>query len=402
MKKLILSMVLVGATTLAFGQKKVVRSAEKNLKSGDYATALSEIEAALQDPETGSDPETTLLKAQIYLGMFSSDSSNTMETLEKGNSSFDTFMEAFKMGGEDKENGVGKDIWEEDIPGAPDNLRPNSINKLKNVSFDKAIAQYNVDDFEMAYEFFNLAGMVDPKDTTIHYNAGFLANDLGRFEDAKKHFMTLLDVPGYNKLNAYYFLVQILSTEQKNPEGAYDIVMRAKEEYPSDKVLAEYEIQLLLQLNKMDEAMAQIKEALANDPENTSLLLRSGYLKEQSGDIDGALADYKKSVEIDPNFYEGNYYTAALLIERAREVLSELNSLSDEEWEKRSQSMGEEANGYYADAVKYFEKALEIRPDDTGIMEILYQIHTRLKNDAEAEKYNKKLIELLGPNWMDR
>lgn len=401
MKKLILSMVLVGATTLAFGQKKVVRSAEKNFKNGDYATALSEVETALQDPETGSDPETTLLKAQIQLGMFATDSSNTMENLEVGNNSYESFMKAFEMGDGDKTSGIGKDIFEEDIPGAPENLRPNSINKLKNVAFDKAIVQYNEEDYEMAYEFFNLAGEIDPTDTTIHYNAGFLANDLGRTEDAKRHFSTLLDIEGYNKLNAYYFMIQILSTEDKDPEAAYAMVTRAKEEYPSDKDLSTYEIQLLLQLNKMDEAMAQIKTALESDPNNTALLLRSGYLKEQAGDMEGALADYKKSVEVDPQFFEGNYYTAALLIENAREILNELNGLSDEEWEKRSESMGKEANEYYADAVTYFESALEIKPEDTGIMEILFQIHTRLKNDAKAEEYNKKLIELLGPNWME-
>jgi tetratricopeptide (TPR) repeat protein len=401
MKKLILSMVLVGATTLAFGQKKVVRSAEKNFKNGDYATALSEVETALQDPETGSDPETALLKAQIQLGMFATDSSNTMENLQVGNNSYESFMKAFEMGDGDKTSGVGKDIFEEDIPGAPENLRPNSVNKLKNVAFDKAITQYNEEDYEMAYEFFNLAGEIDPTDTTIHYNAGFLANDLGRTEDAKRHFSTLLDIEGYNKLNAYYFMIQILSTEDKDPEAAYAMVTRAKEEYPSDKDLSTYEIQLLLQLNKMDEAMAQIKTALESDPNNTALLLRSGYLKEQAGDMEGALADYKKSVEVDPQFFEGNYYAAALLIEKAREILNELNGLSDEEWEKRSESMGTEANGYYADAVTYFENALEIKPEDTGIMEILFQIHTRLKNDAKAEEYNKKLIELLGPNWME-
>jgi tetratricopeptide (TPR) repeat protein len=401
MKKLILSMVLVGATTIAFGQKKVVKSAEKNFKSGDLATALSEINAATQDAETGSDPETYLIKAQIELKMFGSDSSNTMETLEKGVASLATFNEAFEMAGGDKTSGVGEDIYKDDMTGVPDNLRPYSIMTLKNTSFDKAINQYNVDDYEMAYEFFNLAGEIDPTDTTIHYNAAYLANELGKYEEAKKHFNLLLEIPEYNKLNTYYFLVQILSGEDKNPEAAYDVIMAAREDYPSDKILAEYEIQLLLQLNKMDEAMAQIKEALANDPNNTSILLRSGYLKEQSGDVDGALADYKKSVEVDPNFYEGNYYAGALLLEKSRGILAELNSLSDDEWEKRSASMGEEANQHYAEAVTYFEKSLELKPEDTDIMGILYQIHTRLKNEAEAEKYNNKLVELLGPNWQD-
>lgn len=401
MKKLILSMVLVGATTLAFGQKKLVKEAEKGFKSGNLEAALTAIDAAAANPETSGDPATLLLKAQIQTKMFGSDSSNTMETVQLGSEALETYNKTFEMAGSDKAAGVGKEIYAEDLPGVPDNLRPYSIFTLKNVAFDKGIERFNVEDTEMAYEFFNLAGEIDLKDTTIHYNAGFLANELGKFEDAKRHFGYLLEVPEYNKLNAYYFMVQILSTEEKNPEAAFDLVSRAKAEYPTDKVLAEYEIQLLLQLNKMDEAMAQIKDALANDPNNTGLLLRSGYLKEQAGDLEGGLADYKKSVEIDPNFFEGNYYTGALMLELSRKILNDLNALSDAEWEKQSQTLGKQADEFYKQAVPYFTKAIEIKPDNTDIMIILFQVHTRLKNTAEAEALNKKLTELLGPNWQE-
>ena len=401
MKKLILSMALVGATTLAFGQKKVVRDAEKGFKSGDLASAITAIDAAATNPETSGDPATFLLKAQIQTKMFGSDSSNTMETLEVGNAALATFGKAMEMAGGDKASATGKGVYAEELPGVPDNLRPYSINSLKNLSFDKAIERYNQEDLEMAYEFFNLAGEIDQKDSTIHYNAGFLANDLGRHEDAKKHFNYLLDLPDYNKLNAYYFMVQILSTEEQNPEAALELVTRAKGDYPDDKVLAEYEIQLLLQLNRMDQAMAQIKDALANDPNNPGLWLRSGYLKEQSGDVDGGLADYKKSVEIDPEFYQGNYYAGALLLEMSTKMLNSLNDLSDSEWEKQSPVIGAKADENYKEAVKYFTKASELQPENTDVMIILFQIHTRLKNTAEAEKYNQKLVQLIGPNWMD-
>jgi tetratricopeptide (TPR) repeat protein len=297
---------------------------------------------------------------------------------------------------------VGKEVYKEDIPGVPENLRVYSIFTLKNTSFDKGIERYNENDLELAYEFFNLAGEVDLKDTTIHYNAGFLANDLGKFEDAKRHFNYLLEVPEYNKLNVYYFMVQILSTEEKNPQAAFDMVSKAKTEYPSDKVLAEYEIQLLLQLNKMDEAMAQIKDALANDPNNTGLLLRSGYLKEQAGDLEGGLADYQKAVGIDPNFFEGNYYTGALLLEMSRKILNDLNSLSDAEWEKQSQILGKQADEYYRQSVPFFTKALDIKPDNTDIMVILYQVHVRLKNTAEAEALDKKITAVLGAGWQEK
>src|SRR5690606_21605475 len=127
MKKLILSMALIGATTLAFGQKKVVRSAEKNFKSGDLTEALTDIEAASADPETASDPATYLLKAQIETKMFGSDSSNTASTLETGQAALATYNKAFEMAGSNKEEGVGEEIYAEDMPGVPVNLRPFSI-----------------------------------------------------------------------------------------------------------------------------------------------------------------------------------------------------------------------------------------------------------------------------------
>jgi tetratricopeptide (TPR) repeat protein len=401
MKKLILSIAIVSAATLAFGQKKVVREAEKGFKSGELATALSAINAAASNPETSGDPGTFVLKAQIQTKMFGADSSNSMQTLEVGNAALSTFDKAFNMAGKDNSSATGKAVFAEELPGIPDNLRPYSVNTLKNLSFDKAIERYNEEDMEMAYEFFNLAGEIDKTDSTIHYNAGFLANDLGRFEDAKKHFNYLFALPDYNKLNAYYFMVQILSTEEQNPEGAYELVAKAREQYPDDKVLAEYEIQLLLQLNRMDQAMAQIKEALANDPNNPGLWLRSGYLKEQSGDIEGGLADYKKSVQIDPEFYQGNYYTGALLLEMSTKMLNSLNDLSDAEWEKQSPIVGAKADENYKEAARYFSKASQLQPENTDVMIILYQVNTRLKNTAEAEKYNQKLIKALGPNWMD-
>ena len=401
MKKLVLSLAMVATVTFAFGQKKVVKEAEKGFKSGNLQTALASINAATTNPETSGDPATFLVKAQIETKIFGRDSSNTMETVKVGNQALATFNKTFEMAGNSKTSPVGKSVYADELPGIPDNLRPYSLITLKNVAFDKALNRYNEDDMEMSYEFFNLAGEIDKTDSTIHYNAGYLANDLGRFTDAKRHFGYLFELPTYNKTNAYYFMVQILSTEEKNPEAAFALVTKALKEYPNDKVLAEYEIQLLLQLNKMDEAMTQINSALAKDPNNPGLLLRSGYLKEQGGDIEGALVDYKKSVEVDPKFFEGNYYTGALMLEKSRGILAELNSLSDAEWEKRSKEMGTQADELYKTAVPFFTKALEIKPDNTDIMIILFQIYTRLKNTAEMNAINAKISAILGANWQE-
>lgn len=388
---------------MAFAQKKVVKSAEKNFKNGNLEIALDEVNAALGDPETMDDPNTLLLKAKIRTKMFEKDEDNNTGTIETGRSAYADFNNTMEMSGNDKESKIGKEVWKEDIPGIlPENLRPFSLESLRQASLTKAISTYEVDDFDMSFEFFSLASDIDPQDTTAAFNAGFLANDLGKFEEAKVLFNRLLETEGYNKLNAYYFLIQITSAEDKDPEAAYKYVTMAKKDYPEDKSLAEFEVQLLLLMNKMDEAMASIKEALKDDPNNAGLLLRHGYLMEQSGDMDGALTEYKKSVVANPEFFEGNYYTGAIYIDRARSILAEVNNLSDEEWEKRAAPMSEEADGLYKDAIPYFTKAADLKPENPEILEILFQIHTRLKNEGEAEKYNQKLIAILGPDWLDR
>ena len=403
MKKLILSLALVVFATAAFAQKKVVRSASSNFKKGNLEVALEEVNEALTSADTKDDPATMLLKGQIETKMFIQDEDFAASTVATGRAAFNSFTKTMEMVGGDVNSKIGKDVWKEEIAGMPENLRPYSMISLKQASFDKAIMSYEEEDYNMSYEFFNLISDIDPRDTTANFNAGYLAYaEMGNVEAAKKHFYRLLEVPEYDKLNTYYFLIQIASSEDKDPEAAYKYVTMAKKDFPEDKTLSEFEVQLLLQMDKMEEAMVSVQNALKDDPENSGLLLRYGYLLEQSGNMDGALEQYRKATEADPDFFEGNYYTGAIYLDRARAILAEVNNLSDEEWEKRASSMSAEADGLYKDAVPYFTKASELRPDNTEILEILFQIHTRLKNTAEAEKYNQKLIAILGEGWMER
>jgi len=401
MRKLILSLALVGMATLAFGQKKVVRSAERNMNRGNLTEAYSEVQTAIEDPSTGSESETYLLKGKIETKMFVADSSNTEETVSLGRTALGSFQKTMEMENNDSTSKVGQEVYKEVVDGIPENLQGEGVLKLKNASFNKALERYEAEDMENAFGFFSLAADIDPADTSVVFNAGYTANLNGNFEAAKKYFSILLDNEEYNKLNAYYFLIQIASSEDKDQEEAYRLVTEARKVYPDDKGLAEFEIQLLLQLDKLDEAMASIKEALETDPENTAIRLRYGYLKEQSGDLDGALEEYRKTVETDPEFFEGNYYAGAVYLDQAREIINEVNDLSDQEWEAKSEGLLAKADSLYEEAIPYFAKASELQPENTEILKILHSVHVRLKNESKAQEYDMKLRELIGPNWAE-
>ncbi len=82
MKKIIVSLALLAVFGTAFGQKKVVRSAENNLKKGNYEEALTEINEAIQNSETSGDPNTFFVKGKILTKAYEVDSSNTESTLK--------------------------------------------------------------------------------------------------------------------------------------------------------------------------------------------------------------------------------------------------------------------------------------------------------------------------------
>ena len=90
------------------------------------------------------------------------------------------------------------------------------------------------------------------------------------------------------------------------------------------------------------------------------------------------------------------------MLEQSREILAELNSLSDDEWEKRSKEMGQKADDLYKQSLPFFTKALEIKPDNTDIMIVLFQVYTRLKDTAQTEAMNKKISAILGANWQEK
>jgi hypothetical protein len=132
MKKLILSLALVGiATTVAFGQKKVVRSAERNLRRGNVEEAYTDIKEALNDEETGNQSDTYFIKGKIETIMFEGDSSNTQETVAVGREAEESFMKTFELEEQDSTSKVSKDLFKEVVPDLPANLQGEGIYRLK-------------------------------------------------------------------------------------------------------------------------------------------------------------------------------------------------------------------------------------------------------------------------------
>ncbi len=122
-----------------------------------------------------------------------------------------------------------------------------------------------------------------------------------------------------------------------------------------------------------------------------------GYLYDQKEDAENAEAQYKKALELKPDYYEANYNLGVVYYNIAREIVSELNNLSLDEYRKNETEYVDRAAVHFREALPYFEKAVEVKPDeDIQLLETLTGVYLQLKMSDEAEALEKKIKELTG------
>ena len=137
------------------------------------------------------------------------------------------------------------------------------------------------------------------------------------------------------------------------------------------------------------ELVQMIENSLKEDPSNYDLWFGRGRVFYALKNFDEGAKSFEKCVELRPNDFEPNFYTAYLIIEKANAAVETLNSnsnLSYEEYEAEYAKI----NLIYAQAVPWLEKAHEINPNDRGTIEFLNNLCFRLRDmDGMMEKYNK-------------
>src|SRR5690554_4119924 len=135
------------------------------MSKGSLQEAYTEIQAAMQDAETGNQPDTYLLKGKIETKMFAADSSNTAETLSLGRTALGSFQKTMELAGNDSSSKIGKEVYKPVMDGVPEGLQGEGVLQLKNASFIKALDRYEDEDMENAFGFFSLAADIDTADT---------------------------------------------------------------------------------------------------------------------------------------------------------------------------------------------------------------------------------------------
>ena len=135
--------------------------------------------------------------------------------------------------------------------------------------------------------------------------------------------------------------------------------------------------------------VAMIDKAIENNPQSVDLWFGRGRIFYALKDYDQSIESFKKVVELKPDLFEGSYYLGVFYTIKGDALNKEMN-----EKQYSSQAAYDEdlkkVNDVYMEALPWFEKAHEMKPEDGDTLEFLKSLCFRLRDEPGImDKYNK-------------
>ena len=403
MKKLtfaILSLLLVFSVS-AQDAKSALKTAEKALKpfykdpqgNADAAkAALETLESTFGTPEKG---EFFIKKAKLYAKIAEEEEKRALLTPgyqavfpNASLSAMEDFMAAYKHGEKKKDALKGLE---------------SSMVSINNIG----ISAFETKDYPTSFKMYDqVTGIHDilkaeGKKSILDEEAAMSQHLFytavagyygGMNTEIKPYLMKLYDAK-YDHAFVYESLYNVMLEEDK--EKAVGYLTEGREAYPDDNGLLYAEINHYLQEGNLEEPISRIKTAIEKDPENVSLYTTLGNVYDQlntqereAGNVEKAneyfteaYGYFTKAQELQPENFDATYSIGALYYNKAASMTAAINELANDfssEGTKKYEAMKTEMDGYFGEALPFFEKAHTLDESNQNTIIALREIYCLL------------------------
>lgn len=177
-----------------------------------------------------------------------------------------------------------------------------------------------------------------------------------------------------------------------NKQSSLDRASAAMAAKPSDNELVPLRTQLLQELGKTDEAIKEIENQIARDPNSTIYRLQYAALLSGAQRLDDAIAQYKKVLEIDPKNETALYNLAANFKNKASvKQMAELEKMDKDKNYNPDMSFQSDLKT----AAEYFE-TLRRTPKYAADIVVLEQLANCYEVLKETKKVKALIMEMEG------
>lgn len=403
MKKLALIVTIGLMSTALFAQKGAVNFADFELSNEkpDYGKAVAKIEEAAKHDKTAEYPKTYIVKEKVYRTLWEKKDKKQAYI----DSAYNAILKADFYDRRGDAKGKKKGRFQKEILLEMVNLRNTLINE--GVHSNNELKDYDrtLSAFEKVLALDKNETYLDGKpftlDTVIIYNALATAYSAQKYDKVLEYAPDVIET-GYQKEQPYL----ILYDSYKNLGDTTEMLNTLKEallKYPEEKVFLDQLVFHYVEMGNAEEGINYIQQSLEKEPDNAQLLFILGTFYDEAGQRDKAIEAYKKVNEVpdanDNSVLNANYNLGVIYYNVAVEEMTKAQEIKDY---KKFKAAEEEAIKEFAVCVPYFEKCLEVDPENVDALEALKPVYYRLIrfDKANETKYNNtvKKLEESGAN----
>jgi len=374
-------MILLLCVSMVNAQKSKVTGASNYLTSGKLDKAKETIDAGMGHEKCIAWPKAYLVQGKVYQAIFESPLPAYKKLAETPlQTAFDAYMKCLEL---DVKNKYAKAVKAQMT-----NLIPDYTNR--------AVKLYNSEDyngalnaFEKVLEIENMEMFDKDKlavDTAIIFNAGLAAQKANNLESAIKYYKQTITY-NYGGAKAYASLSKVLKDSGKEEESI-TYLHKGFELFPNDAYMLVELINHYLLGGEPEKAAEYLDKAISLDPENGSYYRAKGTLFEKTNEPAKAKEMYSIAFSKDPKDYISQYNLGLLQLRIAEEAHKVANDIPDQ---KKYDAAIKDIQKLYEEALPYFTKVVEIKPDEKNSISYLKELYFRLRN--EKPEYMKKYEE---------
>lgn len=416
MKKiLVLAIAILATAGIANAQKNKVTTAYNAKESykrekdpADLTKAKTNIDDASVHADTKDDAKTWFYRGEIYLLLYNQDFTNTMNGIKDVSDA-----------GKKRSMAYVTTPTANLVEATNAFLKAKTLDKVKVYdgiaiglgdcymhSQNVGIANYNQQKYAEAFPMFELAISISSSngvtDTLNINNAAVSALNAKMYDKAIPHFKKLSEI-NYGKGNTWLLLAQCYH-EQEDSVSYKSTIANGLKKYPTDPDLLTEDVNIKLGEGKSAEAVAQLEALTAQRKDDPELFFVVGNVYDRMAnpsDKDGkplekpknyeelhnkAAENYKKAVEMKPDYFDAIYNLGILYYNQSIEYYNRSNSTIADA--AKYSSMWEPPLKI---AVEYLEKARALDPKDINTLQALKICYGNL---GDTDNYNKMKEEI--------
>lgn len=408
MKRLsFLCAIFMMVTIMGFAQKSNVNGAKNKalaVENPDFVGAKEQIEQALVNDETKNLANTWYVAGLVYEKAADAEFikvqtgvGNEVAMGEDALKAIEYYLKAYELDQLPNEKGKIKPKFTNKIKASMLNIYRKvmlvsyGIEKYKVEEWNDAIKGFETHTSIISMPMFDGDKNVPEKDSTYYDIKMYAAQSAwaGNLNTKAIELYKDIKADGYKENQVLQVLSQLYQTEK----DTVDYVATLQEgvaKYPKEFYFLGNLINYYVYGGQPELAAEYLDKAIANDPNNPQLYSVLGSMLELKEDYDGAMANFDKALELNPDFADAWVNKGRLIYNRAFKAEGEANQIRDF---KQADIEIAKANEIYKSSIPFFEKAIELNKDDYETMKILRGLYYRFSDDDPS--YQRKYDEIV-------